>query len=293
MWSQNGRDRFSRVVNAIAQASSIASFAWLLAPVAVALAASVVAFALGHSWLAAFAAGALAMFLLLVVLLTYPLHKMLRRLFYGFRFTNVAITLAIDGNGSRQHVREVELDARIVRTGIRRLPDRYCRPGPMAGRGEPRHTPHIVEGQARVVDVLYDEAAGCWIYGVDLGGPLAAGTDRHVRLQQDLDFTDVQYEPFLQRTILDPTDHLRLRLRVPAKYWPLQASGEEWLLAERARNVDVVIDEEHHEVRMDVAKPRFGSIYRIRWAPADTARHAPLIALNATEPPTSQVPAAG
>jgi hypothetical protein len=289
MWSQHGRDRFSRVVNAIAQASSIASFAWLLAPVVVAVAASVVAFALGHSWVGAFAGGAATMDLLLVVLLTYPLHKMLRRLFYGFRFTNVSVTLSIDENGSREHLREVALDARIVRPGIRRLPDRYCQPGPRAGDEAPRHRPRVVDGPGRVLDVLYDEAAGCWIYGIDLGGPLPAGTERSVRLHQELDFSRVEYEPWLQRTILDPTDHLRMCLRLPARYWPVSAWGEEGLPAERARKVDVVVDAEHHEIRMDLPKPRFGSIYRIRWAPVDHVSGAPTAALEPHHEPTQQL----
>ncbi len=53
-------------------------------------------------------------------------------------------------------------------------------------------------------------------------------------LTQDLDFSDVNYAPRLQRTIPDPTDRLVLCLRLPPGEWPIEAWGERWDVAERS-----------------------------------------------------------
>ncbi len=115
MWSQAGRDRVRRAVNALAQASSIASVALMAAPIVAALLGSAVAFGLGHPWLGAFAAGAAAMVLVVTLLLAYPLHEMTRRLMYGRRLSCVEIALDVDAASARRHKRTVALDSRIIR----------------------------------------------------------------------------------------------------------------------------------------------------------------------------------
>ena len=272
MWPQNSRERARRAWSALAQAASIASFLWIAVPAVVALAAIPVGFLSGHFWIGAFASGAATMLLLLIVLLMYPFHQPLRRIFYGFRITDLQVTIEIDAHGVRCHRRRIQFATRIVRTGIRHLPDRYCCPGPRAGDDVPlRHRPRVVTGNARILGPVYEQSDDCWIYQMDLGAPLSAGTDRTVQLTQELDFTPVNYEPRVQRTILDPTDHLTLCLKVPSNCWPVEASGEEVLPTGGLRAVPVVEDAEHNEVRLDVRRPHFGSIYRIRWSPVNEA----------------------
>jgi len=284
MWSQSSRARARRVLATIGQAASIGSFLWVAVPLLAPLLALIVAFALGHSWIAAYAAGAMSMLLLLILVLMYPLHQTMRRIFYGFRFRDVEIVLEIDSEGLRRHTRSAKFLSRIVRTGVRHLPDRYCCPGPPArdsrsasqsarrptGHAQarpPSHAPRVIAGDARILGPIYDQLDECWNYQMDLGGALSAGTDREIQLVQDLDFTKVGYGPRLQRTILDPTDHLLLVLRLPANYWPINAEGEEMLPGDRPRKIPVTIDDSHREVRLEVSRPRFGSIYRIRWSP--------------------------
>jgi hypothetical protein len=268
MWPQTSRDRAGRVIAAIDQATSIASSGLVLAPVAVALIATVSGFALGPPWIGAFAGGALAMVLLVVLLLLFPLHGAMRCLFYGFRFRSVQITMEIDAHGDRQHRRFSSFATRIVRTGIRRIPDRYCAPGPAESEAtSARHAPKVVSDNAQVLDILYDQNDECWIYQMDLGAPLSAGTDCDVDVEQNLDFSAVGYEPRLQRTILDPTDQLVLCLRVPEHCWPLHAVGEEILPGDRRKSIAVIKDDAHREVRLEKQRPRFGSVYRIRWNP--------------------------
>jgi hypothetical protein len=125
----------------------------------------------------------------------------------------------------------------------------------------------VIQGGARILGPLYDDPNEFWIYQMDLGASLSAGTDREIRLVQDLDFRSVEYAPRLQRTILDPTDHLLLALRLPENHWPIDAEGEEILPGNRPKKVSVDIDQRAREVRLNVNKPRFGSVYRIRWSP--------------------------
>jgi hypothetical protein len=305
MWSQSTRARIGRIVEAISQAASVASFLWIAVPVCAPVLGAIVGFSLGHPLIGAFAGGAFSMLLLLILVLAFPLRPMMRQLFYGFRFRSVQITLDLDAEGLRQHKRHSTFKARIVRTGIRRLPDHYCAPGPGIGiggltgsatpnhvahqpefhisrsvPGQPTHAPKVVQGDARILGPIYDDPNEFWIYEMDLGASLSAGTDREIRLTQDLDFRSVEYDPRLQRTILDPTDHLLLALRVPENRWPIDAEAVEILPGNRPRKVSIHIDERLREVRLEVTKPRFGSIYRIRWSPIkptppwDTAEQA-------------------
>jgi hypothetical protein len=294
MWSQGTTARFARIFSALSQAASIASFAWVALPVLAPLAAVAAGFALGHPMLGAFAGGAIAMLVLATLVLAFPLRAMIRQLFFGFRHRSVEVTLRIDENGPRQHQRDLALDTRIVRTGIRKIPDQYCAPGPAAKTdlepalraldqaldtdpriaissvpaSGPTHAPRVVQGDARVLGPLYDPPNDFWIYDLDLGASLSAGTDRQIRLQQDLDFRMVEYAPRLQRTILDPTDRLLLALKLPNHLWPVEAEGEEFLNPSRPRKLPVQTDERMREVRLVVDRPRYGHIYRLRWSPA-------------------------
>jgi hypothetical protein len=278
MWYQGSVSRAVRVFKGLREATSIVSFLWAAVPVAAAFGGTATSLAYGHVWAAAYAGGAASMAIVLAFLLMYPLHPMLRRFWEGFRFACVEITLEIDANGTARHQRSITFVARIVRSGIRSLPDRFCRPGPRADAealkwsssqtDELRPCPYpfrIVEGRGRILGPLYDDVADAWTYQIDFGGPLSAGSEHRVRLTQELDFSDVEYEPRLQRTILHPTDRLVLILKVPEADWPVNAWGEESGMGERTRNIPVNEDKSHHEIRMDVSKPRFGSIYRIRW----------------------------
>jgi len=231
------------------------------------------------------------MLLLIILVLMFPLRPMMQRLFYGFRFTSVEITLFIDATGSKQHKRYTTFKAKIVRTGLRFLPDHYCAPGPGIGSGAarpealneepsppsftirrptsgmPLHAPRVIQGGARILGPLYDDPNEFWIYQMDLGASLGAGTNREIRLVQDLDFSSVDYFPRLQRTILDPTDHLLLALRLPENLWPVDAEGEELMSGNRPKKIELDIDERLREIRLKVTKPRIGSVYRIRWTP--------------------------
>jgi hypothetical protein len=277
MWSDSSRDRVGRVVAAIKQAASLGTAVAMLAPIAVAAAAVVSGFLLGHPWIGAFAGGALSMVLLQAALLMFPLHGVMRRLFWGLRFRDVRVTIEIDRHGERRHRRRTEFDVQIVRTGIRKVPDRYCAPGPRGTQtDEPRHAPKVVSGNARALGVLYDHNDECWLYEMDLGAPLGAGALCNLAVEQELDFSGVGYEPRVQRTILDPTDHLELRLNVPDGCWPVKAVGEEILNGDRRKSLELEIDDAHREVRLEVNEPRFGSIYRIRWEPAHQTWRVPI-----------------
>lgn len=291
MWSQGTRARIGRIVEAISQAASVASFLWIVLPVLLPLAGALIGLLLGHGWIAAFAGGAIAMLCAVVLVLTFPLRPMLQRLFYGFRFQSVEITLDLDADGAKRHKRYSTFKAKAVRTGMRSLPDHYCAPGPEIGasastkeelpdgqgfpqitirhgaQGKPGHAPRVVQGDAHILGPLYDAPNGFWIYQMDLGASLSSGTERDIRLVQDFDFRSVAYAPRLQRTILDPTDHLLIALRVPEHRWPVDAEGEEILPGNRPKKISVKFDHRAREVRLEVAKPRFGSVYRIRWSP--------------------------
>jgi hypothetical protein len=300
MWYQGSVSRAVRVFKGLREATSIASFLWVAIPVAAAFAGTVASFASGHAWMAAYAGGAASMTVLLAFLMLYPLHPMLRRFWEGFRFTSIEITLELDAKGPRRHVRSVEFLARIVRSGIRCIPDRFCRPGPRAHDAEApdrsasdlqlRTCPYplsIVEGRGRVLGPLYDDAVDAWTYQIDFGASLSAGSEHRIRLTQELDFRGATYAPRLQRTIIHPTDRLVLILKVPEAAWPVGASGEEQGMGERTRSIPIKADEAHHEIRMDVSRPRFGSIYRIRWDPIASSAYGAsngAIASAATSP---------
>jgi hypothetical protein len=313
MWSQGSRARIGRIVEAISQAASIASFLWISIPLIVPLAGAIIGFSFGHQMIGAFAGGAISMLLVVALLLMFPLRPMMRRLFYGFRFESVEITLDLDADGPKQHKRHSAFKAKIVRTGIRSLPDHYCAPGPGVGEGgvaepktsthgqlqapitisrptpgPPQHAPRVIQGDARILGPLYDPPNEFWIYEMDLGASLSSGSEREIRLVQDLDFRSVEYGPRLQRTIIDPTDHLLLALRLPENQWPIGAEGEEILPGNRPKKIPVSIDQRTREVRLEVNKPRFGSIYRIRWSPV-----GPKSPLDTAELATIRGPAMG
>ncbi len=273
MWSQGTRQRGQRAIRALAEASSIGALVLVLVPMLAPFAASAIAFSLGHEWIGSFAAGAVSMFVLLVLVIAFPLHQALRRIFYGFRLCHVEIAMSLDDQAPKVHRRTAVFQPRIVRTGERHIPDRYCAPGPRSAlqsqvgtpSSKPAHSPRVVRGNAQILGPLYDSADDCWNYQMDLGASLASGIVREIRLEQTLDYRSEDYEPRLQRTILDPTDHLTLRLKIPRERWPIDAEGEELLSGNRPRKLKVNTDEEHGEVVLEVKKPRFGRIYRIRW----------------------------
>lgn len=134
----------------------------------------------------------------------------------------------------------------------------------------PDHAPQVLQGDARILGPLYDAPNDFWIYQMDLGASLSSGAEREVRVVQKLDFSPVDYPPRLQRTILDPTDHLVLALRVPAAQWPITAEGVELLSGHRPKEMPVEVDDRRREVRLEVDGPRFGSVYRLRWLPVES-----------------------
>ena len=278
-------------MDALSQGASIASLLIVVVPAAVPIVGAVLAFSLGQSWVGAFAAGGAAMVVVLVLVAALVLPGTIRRVIYGFRYRRVEITLELDARGGRIHSRTTRVAIGIVRTGIRTVKDRYCAPGPrcdgrlirgQGARAGLHHEPRVRQGTARVVALLWDANDECWNYQLDLGAPLAAGAEREVVLEQNLDFRGVAYEPRLQRTVLDPTDHLVLRLRLPDTHWPLEVEGEEILKGGRPKRLPVVIDAEHREVYLEVRKPEFGGVYRLRWSPVDPGNRDPIRTVQAT-----------
>lgn len=290
MWSRGSIERWRRAINAAAQAVGISASVLTILPLLIPLSGAAVAFALGHPWIGAFAAGAAAMLCALVVLLALPLRGALRRILYGFRYRVAETTLHIDADGPRVHRRTSRYCVKIVRTGIRRIPDRYCAPGPgrearrlqsHGPRAVPGHRPRVVSGAAKIVGLLWDSDDECWNYLMDLGAPMSAGAQREIKLEQAFDFCGVGYDPRLQRTILDPTDRLILRIRMPAERWPVTAEGEEFLPEHHPRTLPVNVDEAHREVTLDVAKPKFGHVYRLRWSSVSPRSQSPTPAVDA------------
>lgn len=266
MWSLSNRARVARALKALSEAGSIAAFLKLLAPVAATISGAIVAFALGHGSIAAFLAGGLCALIVATLGVFFPLRAVFRRLVYGYRLVEVRITLLIDAFGSNQHERIVELVPHIIRTGTRLIQDRYCEAEPRSDdRKAPQHKPTLVGGEGVVLGPTWDGASRLWRYYVELGAPQVAGDETRLTLRQLLDFRRRPHLPTLQRTIVEPTDSLTLKLVLPASHWPVVACGEAVVPGDLRRRMEVELDAAHHEIQLHVPNPRFGTSYLIRW----------------------------
>jgi hypothetical protein len=294
IWTNAKKARCRRVIEACAQASSIGFGLTALVPVASAVAVLLGGLLSGNAWLAAGAAGALAAAVIGVILALGPLHEPVRRLILGARFKRVAVRTVLKVNG--HHTREVEYDIKIVRTGVRRIADRYCCLGPTRdvsrrldrspSPSTPSHAPRIVRGGASVMGPLWDTAEACWHFLVDFGSPLASGTTRTISIEHTIDWSHLDYAPRIQRTVLDPTDELELRLQFPGVDWPSESRGEELVSSRKARDLTVTRDAERKELIMVVSKPRIGHTYRIRWNGSRVALGAALRDIESGDGPT-------
>lgn len=287
IWTNTKKARCRRIVEACAQASSIGFGLTALVPAVGTVAALIAGLVSGTDWLAAAAGGVMAISVIGAMCALGPLREPIRRLFWGVRFPRVTVKTVLNANGL--YLREVTYEMKIVRTGLRRFADRYCCPGPTRGIASNEidrpcltpslpHAPRVTQGGASILGPSWDTAEDCWHFLVDFGSPLSSGTDRTISIQQTIDWSHLDYLPRIQRTVLDPTDKLELRLQFTDVAWPSESWGEELISTRKARDLRVKRDAEHKELILIISRPRLGRTYRIRWSESKIALGPPDLA---------------
>jgi hypothetical protein len=112
---------------------------------------------------------------------------------------------------------------------------------------------------------------GLWkYYYVHFGRELAIGERVEVRVRQELYDYQRAFEPFLSKVVVEPIDHLVLRVAFPRDRLPSgEVVGREMSAEDPTgvliQTVPCKVDMESREVRWDIPSPIVGRMYELRW----------------------------
>lgn len=209
----------------------------------------------------AFAAGIAVT--LAVVVATYLRASPARWLLRGYRWIRAEYYYRVDENDPKHHSQTITIELESMRPGVDHFENRYL----WSGKGrefEPR-----VQSRGHVL-MGAPIQRGLWkYYFIHLGHELQVGERVTVEIFQDLYDDEGKFEPFLAKTIIEPVDHLVLRVALPRALRPAQIICSETSSAiptdSLVQKMPGQYDDKSGEISWSIPSPIFGHRYEIRW----------------------------
>lgn len=155
---------------------------------------------------------------------------------------------------------------KAIRSGVRVFSNRYQWTGSGAEQEPtPRSAGHTVSSVRRT---------GRWHeYFFDLGRPLAKGDEETVLLSQNFVDSEQTFDTFLAKDIIEALQSLTLDVTLPVNRIPAFAEAIEFEStipgAAPIKKTALEIDIDSGSFGWEVARPRLGRRYEIRWKYAD------------------------
>lgn len=237
----------------------------IIAIFATSVGAGIIAWIINHrAWVAPFFAFALGILVAVVAIIAvYISSSPTKWLIRGYRWIRAEYLYRIHDDDPRHHSQTITILLEAMRPGVDLFENRYLWSG--KGKEEP---PKIISPGATLLGPLVQR--GLWkYYYVHLGRELSTGERTEVKILQELYDDEDKYEPFLAKTVIEPLDHLILRVVFPKDRPPREAVCNVGSAAVPANAViqrtPCQYDSESRELRWEIPEPVFGHRYEIRW----------------------------
>lgn len=200
---------------------------------------------------------------LIAVVAVYLKASPVKWLLRGYRWVNAEYLYTIHEDNPKHHSQLITIVLESLRPGVDHFENRYL----WSGEGK-EDSPKLQSPGHSLMGPPVQR--GVWkYYFVHFGYELAMAERMEIKILQELYDTKGKFEPFLSKTIIEPLDHLTLRVVLPKTQTPTKID-----LTEGSGPVpsDSMIHKEtgkfdtnNREIRWEIQSPALGHRYEIRW----------------------------
>lgn len=194
----------------------------------------------------------------------------------GYRWIDATYTYSIDAADPHRHCQRTDVVIQAIRDGVRTFTNLYR----WSGSGQ-ESAPEVTSFGHSVAGEI--ERSMAWRrYDVRLDPSLRRGETTTISLVQHFYDADERFEPFLGKSVHEPTRRLTLRVELPMRLIPERAwTVEQASPGPRARVLsrEAIAPERNGDVAMlewRIARPVHGRSYQLRWGYApDRSLYSP------------------
>lgn len=200
---------------------------------------------------------------LATVIVVYLKASPVKWLLRGYRWVTAEYLYTIHEDDPKHHSQRITIMLEALRQGVDHFENRYL----WSGDGDEDSIKLLSSGHS-VMGLPVQR--GIWkYYYVHFGHELAMSERTEIKVLQELYDTKGKFEPFLAKTIIEPVDHLTLRVALPRNQTPSKIQFTEGSGSVPSdsliRKETGKFDADNREIRWEIQSPVLGHRYEIRW----------------------------